>query len=59
MTWKHTPAMAGEKCIVDKVLLSGAWVGIARAVQDRAQQAGAFRGERFQVRGFIKQSASR
>eukprot|EP00798_Chlamydomonas_sp_ICE-L_P009475 gene9475-32467_t len=22
MSWKHTPAMAGEKCIVDKVLLS-------------------------------------
>ena len=23
MTWKHAPAMAGEKCIIDKVMLTG------------------------------------
>lgn len=25
MTWKHTPAMAGEKCVVDKVQLTCKW----------------------------------
>ena len=23
MSWKHAPAMAGEKCIIDKVMLTG------------------------------------
>ncbi len=25
MSWKHAPAMAGEKCIVDKVMLTCKW----------------------------------
>ena len=23
LSWKHAPAMAGEKCIIDKVMLTG------------------------------------
>ncbi len=26
MSWKHTPAMAGERCVVDKVQLTCEWV---------------------------------
>ena len=25
LSWKHAPAMAGEKCIIDKVMLTGVW----------------------------------